>query len=52
MDDSTNHLFRAWPERLYVLRDDRVIYRGGKGPVGYSIPSLEYFLRTNVRATS
>ena len=48
MDDHTNHLFRAWPERLYVLYDQKIFYRGGSGPSGYSIPSLDFLLKTNV----
>lgn len=48
MDDHTNHLFRGWPERLYVLHDDKVMYQGQNGPTGYSIPTLEYFLHQNV----
>jgi hypothetical protein len=48
MDDHTNHLFRGWPERLYVLYDQRILYRGGEGPSGYSIPSLEYFLKKEI----
>ncbi|CAF3960742.1 unnamed protein product [Rotaria sp. Silwood2] len=48
MDDRTNHLFRAWPERLYVLYDEKILYQGQKGPSGYSIPSLDYFLKKNI----
>ncbi len=43
-DDHTNHLFRGCPERLYVLYDQKIFYRGQNGPSGYSIPSLEFFL--------
>jgi len=49
MDDHTNHLFRGWPERLYVLHDQKILYRGGDGPFGYSVPSLEYVLKQNLR---
>lgn len=48
MDDHTNHIFRGWPERLYVLHDEKVLYQGQNGPTGYSVPSLEYFLQKNV----
>jgi len=48
IDDHTNHIFRASPERLYVLHDQKVLYQGQCGPVGYSIPSLEFFLKNNV----
>jgi hypothetical protein len=45
MDDHTNHLFRGSPERLYVLHDQKILYQGQIGPYGYSIPTLEYFLK-------
>lgn len=48
MNDHTNHLFRGWPEKLYVLHDQKIAFQGGNGPSGYSIPSLEYFLKANV----
>jgi hypothetical protein len=47
IDDHTNHLFRGWPERLYVLYDQKILYKGQQGPSGYSIPSLDYFLNKN-----
>ncbi|CAF1039295.1 unnamed protein product [Rotaria sordida] len=48
IDNHTNNLFRAWPEKLYVLHDEKIVYQGQNGPSGYSIPSLDYFLRKNV----
>jgi hypothetical protein len=48
MNDHTSHLFRGWPERLYVLYDQHILYRGEEGPIGYSIPSLEFFLNNNL----
>lgn len=48
MTDRTNHLFRAWPERLYVFRRNEIIYRGSKGPTGYSVPSLKAFLQEHL----
>ena len=49
IDDHTNHLFRAWPERLYVLHNQRILYQGQSGPTGYSIPTLDYFLKKMVQ---
>jgi hypothetical protein len=49
MDDYTNHLFRGWPERLYVLHDEKILYRGADGPFGYSVPSLEYILKKTLQ---
>ncbi|CAF3688905.1 unnamed protein product [Rotaria sp. Silwood1] len=51
-DNHTNYLFRAWPERLYVLHNDKILYQGQNGPSGYSIPSLDYFLKKNVPMTN
>jgi thyroxine 5-deiodinase len=48
MDNITNNLFRAWPERLYVLHDQKILYRGGEGPDGYSIPSVDLVLKKHV----
>jgi hypothetical protein len=31
----------------YVLHNQKILYRGEEGPEGYSIPSLEYFLKEN-----
>ena len=45
MNDHTNNLFRASPERLYVLYDEKIFYQGGMGPQRYSISSLEFLLR-------
>ncbi|CAF3950022.1 unnamed protein product [Rotaria sp. Silwood1] len=51
-DNHTNYLFGAWPERLYVLHNDKILYQGQNGPSGYSIPSLDYFLKKNVPMTN
>ena len=48
MDNITNNLFRAWPEQLYVLHDQKIVYQGEEGPDGYSIPSVDYFLKKQV----
>ena len=45
MTDYTNHLFRAWPERLYVFDEHEILYRSGPGPIAYSIPNLQFFLK-------
>jgi len=45
MDNRMSKLFAAHPERLVVLKGDRVIFIGGKGPFDYSIDELESFLQ-------
>uniref|UniRef100_A0A674CTQ2 Iodothyronine deiodinase n=1 Tax=Salmo trutta TaxID=8032 RepID=A0A674CTQ2_SALTR len=40
MDNSSNAAYGAYFERLYILRDERVVYQGGRGPEGYRISEL------------
>ena len=36
MDDAVSETFAAWPERIYIIRADRLIgYQGGPGPWGF-----------------
>ncbi len=45
MDNATDRLFGAWPERIYVLsRAGTVAYQGGKGPYGFDPEGLHRFL--------
>jgi hypothetical protein len=45
MDDAAERAFSAWPERLYVLSGQgKVVYKGGKGPYGFSPEELRAFL--------
>lgn len=44
MDNASNAAYGAYFERLYVLRDDRVVYQGGRGPEGYRISELRTWL--------
>jgi len=48
MDNNANIAFDAWPERLYVLRDNKVAFKGGPGPFGYDIDTLEEWLTKNI----
>ena len=37
MDDAASTAFAAWPERLYVIRQDaRIAYVGGPGPFEFN----------------
>ena len=44
MDNSSNAAYGAYFERLYILRDQRVVYQGGRGPEGYRISELRDWL--------
>jgi len=45
MDDRANLAFAALPERLYVVREGRVVFEGGMGPFDYKIGKVEEFLK-------
>jgi hypothetical protein len=36
--------YAAWPERLFVVVDGVVAYKGGPGPFGYVLPDVEAWL--------
>uniref|UniRef100_A0A673VZ36 Iodothyronine deiodinase n=2 Tax=Salmo trutta TaxID=8032 RepID=A0A673VZ36_SALTR len=44
MDNSSNAAYGAYFERLYILRDERVVYQGARGPEGYRISELRNWL--------
>ncbi|KAJ0061260.1 hypothetical protein NL108_013935 [Boleophthalmus pectinirostris] len=51
MDNSSNAAYGAYFERLYIVRDEQVVYQGGRGPEGYRISELRNWLeeyRNNV----
>jgi hypothetical protein len=35
MDGDVAQMFDAWPERLYIIENDVVVYKGGMGPFHY-----------------
>ncbi|KAK3541886.1 hypothetical protein QTP86_008121 [Hemibagrus guttatus] len=44
MDNSSNRAYGAYFERLYVIKDEKVVYQGGRGPEGYRISELRDWL--------
>jgi hypothetical protein len=36
--------YAAWPERLYIIVDGVVVYKGGPGPFGYVLNDVEEWL--------
>jgi hypothetical protein len=36
--------YQAWPERLYIILNGVVVYRGGEGPFGYKLPEVKQWL--------
>lgn len=45
MDNSSNAAYGAYFERLYVVKDQKVVYQGGRGPEGYRISELRNWLK-------
>ena len=42
MQDSVNQLYRAWPERIYVIdRQGVITYKAGLGPFGFKPDEAE-----------
>ena len=46
MQDVANELYAAFPERLYVILDGKVVLEGQPGPFGYNIAEIESFLES------
>ena len=45
IDDRVGHAYSGMPDRLYVLdADGRVVYKGGRGPMGFKVGELEQAL--------
>lgn len=44
MENTSNAAYGAYFERLYILRDEKVVFQGGRGPEGYRISELKHWL--------
>ncbi|KAK7079979.1 Responsible for the deiodination of T4 (3,5,3',5'- tetraiodothyronine) [Halocaridina rubra] len=44
MDDEANIGYAAMPERLYIVKEGVVVYKGGIGPFDYKMPEVEDYL--------
>jgi hypothetical protein len=41
-DDSTDTMYKGWPDRLYVIdRDGKIAYKSAPGPFGFKPAELE-----------
>jgi hypothetical protein len=45
-----NARYAAWPERLYVVVDGVVAYKGGPGPCGYVLDDVRTWLQRHAAA--
>ena len=50
MADEANARYAAWPERLYVVVDGVVAYKGGPGPFGYVLDDVRTWLQRHAAA--
>ena len=50
MLNAANIAYGAFPIRLYVIKDDHVVYQGGAGPTGYKIEEVSDWLKTNTKS--
>jgi hypothetical protein len=45
VDDVVGHTYSGMPDRLYIIsREGRVVYKGGRGPFGFSPGEMEQSL--------
>lgn len=44
MFDNAVRRYGAWPERLYIILDGVVVYKGGEGPFGYKLYEVKQWL--------
>ncbi len=44
LSNEANTKYAAWPERLYVIVDDVIVYKGGPGPFGYVLSDVQKWL--------
>jgi hypothetical protein len=50
MTDEANARYAAWPERLFVVVDGVVAYKGGPGPFGYVLADVRAWLEKHAAA--
>ena len=53
MGDTVNQLYKAWPERIYVIdRKGKIAYKAGIGPFGFRPNEAERTLRKLLKSKS
>lgn len=53
MADAADHIYSAWPERLYVIDESgKIVYRGGLGPFHYHPEEVRAWLAQRFPATT
>jgi len=44
MDNAAELAYAAWPERLYVIQDNHIVFKSNRGPYGYHPEQIEEWL--------
>ena len=47
MSDKLENQYQAWPERLYVVKNGMIVFKGGVGPFDYNPEELKQWLDKN-----
>lgn len=42
--DELNERYEGWPERLYIIQDGVIVYKGGAGPFDYKLAEVKDWL--------
>ena len=50
--NQANTLYAGWPERLYVIENGVIVYKGGQGPFEFKPEELEAWLMQRFPAAS
>ena len=48
IDDAAGKAYAAAPERLYIIRNGKIAYKGGEGPFYYDLDEVIDFLNHNL----
>ena len=49
-DNHVNHIYGAWPDRMYVIGiDGKIAYQGGPGPKGFKPGEVVEWLKKNTK---
>ena len=51
MSNEAAENYAAWPERLYIIVDGAVVYKGGPGPFGYVLKDVKDWLDAHASVT-
>lgn len=44
MDDEATKAYGAFPERLFIIQQGKIVYEGGMGPYNYDLEEVKNWL--------